>query len=163
MAPGRRLARPMAPSLTDLGLSLRRAGRDGYYAHRLGQAEPSQSLRPWWGVTPLAFLAWSHVDLPPLNSREQCRQFPYIIFLNYSKPLSIKKSESCKLNFIWGKNEDCSLGNSNSDSSERLLQRSSGEGHYIRFWRRESSVQSRAYFTKGFLLVMRNCYYHEGI
>ena len=93
----------MAPSLTDLGLSLRRAGRDGYYAHRLGQAEPSQSLRPWWGVTPLAFLAWSHVDLPPLNSREQCRQFPYIIFLNYSKPLSIKKSESCKLSFIWGK------------------------------------------------------------
>ena len=103
VAPGRRLARPMAPSLTDLGLSLRRAGRDGYYAHRLGQAEPSQSLRPWWGVTPLAFLAWSHVDLPPLNSREQCRQFPYIIFLNYSKPLSIKKSESCKLSFIWGK------------------------------------------------------------
>ena len=28
--------------------------------------------------------------------------------------------------FIWGQNEDCSLGGSISDSSERLLQSSSG-------------------------------------
>ena len=31
------------------------------------------------------------------------------------------QSESCKLSFLWGQNEDCSLGDSISDSSENLL------------------------------------------
>ena len=35
--------------------------------------------------------------------------------------------------FHLGQNEDCSLGDSTSDSSERLLQRGRGEGQYIRF------------------------------
>ena len=34
--------------------------------------------------------------------------------------------ESCELKFYLGQNEDCSLGGSISDSSERLLQSSSG-------------------------------------
>ena len=38
-----------------------------------------------------------------------------------------------------------------------------GEGQHIRFWWRGSSVQSSAYFTDGFLLVMRSWRYHEGI
>ena len=33
------------------------------------------------------------------------------------------QGESCKLSFIWGKNEACSLGDSTSDGSESLLQR----------------------------------------
>ena len=38
-----------------------------------------------------------------------------------------------------------------------------GEGQYIRFRWRGSSVQSSAYFTKGFLLVTRSWCHHEGI
>ena len=38
-----------------------------------------------------------------------------------------------------------------------------GEGQYIRLWWRGSSVQSSTYFTKGFLLGMRNGCHHEGI
>ena len=47
--------------------------------------------------------------------------------------------ESCKLKFcvfffnLWH-TEDCSPGDSTSDSSERLLQRGTGKGEYIRFW-----------------------------
>ena len=36
------------------------------------------------------------------------------------------QSESCKLSFIWEQNEDCSLGDSISDSFKKLLQRSNG-------------------------------------
>ena len=38
------------------------------------------------------------------------------------------------LKFYLGQNEDCRPGGSISDSPERLLQSSSGEGQYIRFW-----------------------------
>ena len=37
-----------------------------------------------------------------------------------------------------------------------------GEDQYIRSRWKRSSVQSSAYFTKGFLLVMRHWYHHEG-
>ena len=43
------------------------------------------------------------------------------------------QSESCRLSFIWGQNEDCSLGDSTSDSSKKLLQRSNGEGKTTAF------------------------------
>ena len=39
-------------------------------------------------------------------------------------PLSTKKDaqrENCKLSFIWGKNEDCTPGQSTSHSSEKLF------------------------------------------
>ena len=68
-----------------------------------------------------------------------------------------------QVKFYLVQNEDCSLRDSTSDSSERLLQRGVGGGQYIRFWWRRRSMPSRAYFTKGFLLVTRNWYYHEGI
>ena len=38
-----------------------------------------------------------------------------------------------------------------------------GEGQYIRFWWRGSSMQSSAYFTKVFLLVTRSWCHHEKI
>ena len=45
------------------------------------------------------------------------------------------QSENCKLSFIWGQNEDCSLGDSTSDSSKKLLQRSNGgRQDYSLFW-----------------------------
>ena len=43
-------------------------------------------------------------------------------------PLSTKKNaqcEGCKLSFIWGKNEDCTPGQSTSHSSETLFQKGS--------------------------------------
>ena len=42
------------------------------------------------------------------------------------RSLSTKKMFSRESSFIWGQNEDCSLGESTSDSSERLLPRGSG-------------------------------------
>ena len=49
------------------------------------------------------------------------------INFKFSCVLTLKKKkvqgESCKLSFIWGKNEACSLGDSTSDGSESLLQR----------------------------------------
>ena len=39
--------------------------------------------------------------------------------------------ESCKLTFIWGKNEDYNLGDSTSGSSNKLLWRGSREGQHI--------------------------------
>ena len=37
-----------------------------------------------------------------------------------------KKNAQCALPFIWGKNKDCSPGDSTSHSSERWLQRGGG-------------------------------------
>ena len=39
--------------------------------------------------------------------------------------------KSCKLSFIWGQDEDCNLGDSTSDSSDKLIWRRRGEGQYI--------------------------------
>ena len=39
-----------------------------------------------------------------------------------------------QIKFYFGQNENCSLGNNTSDSSEELLQRGSGEDQYVRFW-----------------------------
>ena len=47
--------------------------------------------------------------------------------------MSTKKDvqlESCELSFVWGQNENCSLGGSISDSFKRLLQ-SGSEGKSI--------------------------------
>ena len=38
-----------------------------------------------------------------------------------------------------------------------------GEGQYVRFWWRESSVQSNAYFTRDFLLLRRIWCHQEGV
>jgi len=42
--------------------------------------------------------------------------------------ITTKKMRNMRFKFYLGQNEDCSLGDSTSDSSERLLQRGSGEG-----------------------------------
>ena len=68
--------------------------------------------------------------------------------------------ESCKLSFMQvklylGQNEDCSLGDSTSDSSERLLQRGSGgRSKYKILVKGEFSALNRS--TKDFLLVTRS-------
>lgn len=52
-------------------------------------------------------------------------------------------------------------GWSSTNSSERLLQRGSWGRSIYKIWRRGTSVQSSAYFTKDVLLVTRRCH-HEG-
>ena len=47
------------------------------------------------------------------------------------QPKKKAQCESCELSFIWGKNEDCSSGDSTSDTSEKLLHRGKGKGQYI--------------------------------
>ena len=54
--------------------------------------------------------------------------------------------ESCESSFIWGQNEDCSLGASASDNFENLPQR----GQYMVKW---EYMQSSTYFSRRFLLV----------
>ena len=68
-----------------------------------------------------------------------------------------------QVKFYLGQSEDCSLGGSISDSSERLLQSGSGESQYIRFWWRGRSVPWSAQFIKDFLLVVRIWCHYEGI
>ena len=68
-----------------------------------------------------------------------------------------------QVKFYLGQSEDCSLGGSISDSSERLLQSGSGESQYIRFWWRGSSMPWSTQFIKDFLLVMRIWCHYEGI
>ena len=65
--------------------------------------------------------------------------------------------------FYLGQNEDCRPGGSTSDSSENCSKLAVGEGQYIRFWWRGSSIPLSPHFTKGFLLVMRIWCHHEGI
>ena len=68
-----------------------------------------------------------------------------------------------RIKFYLGQNGACSLGDSISDISERLLQSDKGEEQYIRLWWRGSSVLLNTHFTKGFLLVMKIWCHHEGI
>ena len=91
----------------------------------------------------------------------------YHTFLNYSIwDLSTKKRFTTLelwVKFYLGQNEDCSLGSSITDHSERLLQRGSGGRSILRFWWRGSSIPLSTHFTKGFLLVMRIWCHHKGI
>ena len=63
--------------------------------------------------------------------------------------------ESCKLGFIWGQNDVCSLGDSNLDSSVKLFQKGSGGRSIYVILVKGKFMQSSAYFTKVFLLVKR--------
>ena len=65
--------------------------------------------------------------------------------------------------FYLGQNEDCSLGGSNSDNSERLLQSGSGgKSIYKVLVKGEFNTMKHSIY-KFFLLVMRVWCYHEGI
>ena len=76
---------------------------------------------------------------------------------------------SCELSFYLGKNEDCSLGDSTSDSFEKLLQRGRGESQYTcDFGERGIHTIKCMFFQKvstslmKHLLVIRNGRHHEG-
>ena len=86
----------------------------------------------------------------------------------FSRPLPLgpKKdtpSESCELGFIWGKMRTAARETAPRIALRDCSEKTVGEGQYRRFWLRGSSAQSSAYFTKGFLLVMRGWCHHEGI
>ena len=56
--------------------------------------------------------------------------------------------------FYWGKNEDYSLGDSTSESSEKLLQRGRGEGQYICMWFSwKGNTYKHVFFHRRLLLV----------
>jgi len=62
-----------------------------------------------------------------------------------------------------GQNEDCSLEESTSDSSEKLLQRSTRGRSIYRILVKGEFNAINIYFTKGFLLVRWSYCHHEGI
>ena len=61
-----------------------------------------------------------------------------------------------------GKNEDCSLGDSTSDSSERLLQRGSGGRWIYKILVKGEFNALKHLLYKRILLFMRNWCHHEG-
>ena len=85
--------------------------------------------------------------------------------------LTLKKCTTWELRvkFCLGQNEDCSPRDSTSDSSEKLLQRGSGEGQYV--WdfgegevhtiKHIFSQKVSTSFMKLFLFMMNSCH-HEG-
>ena len=72
-----------------------------------------------------------------------------------AEPVLTKKVAQCErweLCFIWGK-----MSSSVQETAPQIALRDCSkeavrEGQYIKFWWRRSSMQSSAYFTKGFLL-----------
>ena len=57
------------------------------------------------------------------------------------------------IKFYLGQNEDCSPGDSISDSSENLFQRGRREGQYICDFVKGEYIQSSTYFPRRFLLI----------
>ena len=58
------------------------------------------------------------------------------------------------IKFFEGQDEDCNLGDSTSDSTEKLLQRGEGEGQYIRdFGKGGVRAIKHIFFCRKFLLV----------
>ena len=75
------------------------------------------------------------------------KENPYICRLKNDAQL-----ESCKLSFLWGQNEDCSLGESISDSSERLLQSCSGTKSICKaFMKGEFSTMRHSFYKRFFV------------
>ena len=68
-----------------------------------------------------------------------------------------------QVKFYLGQNEDCSPGDSTSDSSEKLLLRGREEGWYIcDFGEERVHVVKHIFSFRTFLLVTRSGYHHEG-
>ena len=64
--------------------------------------------------------------------------------------------------FIWGKMRTAAWRTEPQMALRDCSTEAVGEAQYIRFWWRGSSMQSSAYFTKGFLLVTRSWCHHKG-
>lgn len=65
--------------------------------------------------------------------------------------------------FIWGQNEDYSLGHSISDSAEKLLQKDRGKVNINMLLVKGKHMQSNTYFCRRFLLATRSTRHLEGI
>jgi len=73
------------------------------------------------------------------------------------------KTWESRVKFYLGQNEDCSPGDSSSDSSEKLFQR--GWGWKVSIYAisvKQEYLQSSTYFSRKFLLVMSSRRHHEG-
>ena len=71
--------------------------------------------------------------------------------------------ESCELSFIWGKMRTTAQETAPQIAMRDCCKEAVGKCQYIRFRWWGSSMQSRAYSTKVFLLVTRSSCHHEGI
>ena len=67
--------------------------------------------------------------------------------------------ESCKLSFIWEQNEDHSLGDSISDSPDKVLQRGRGTVSIYVILVKGEFMQSNAIFLQRFLIVSRSSHH----
>ena len=92
------------------------------------------------------------------NYKSVAKTYSYLAFWYlYVATLLLTKTdaqhESFKLSFIWDEMRTAAWETAPQialrDCSEQVM----GQGRYIRFWWRGNSMQSSAYFIKGFLLV----------
>ena len=67
-----------------------------------------------------------------------------------------------QLKFYLKQNEDCSLGDSTSDTSEKLLWRGRGKGYICDFGEGRVPAIKHIFFFRRILLVMRSSHHHEG-
>ena len=115
-------------------------------ASRVQNEDLSLEHFPSWVKAP-ALLSWESSELPRISHCSVCP-----VFFQLQKCQLKKKAqcESCKLSFIWGKNEDCSLGDCTSASSEKLLQRGKEESSArMWFWWRGNMCNQAHIFPKG--------------
>ena len=111
------------------------------------QSIGSQRVRHNWRDLALAHSAYITSGVAAQN---------LVVLIMFSRhPVDLKKKkaqcENCELSSTGGQKKDCSPGVSMSESSEKLLQRGSGERSvYMWFWWR-GDIYNQAYtFTEGF-------------
>ena len=104
---------------------------------------------------------WIQMNITSISERHFWKFIYLFKVLRVSKgiimcwPKNNAQHENCELRFICGQNEDCSPGDSTSDSAEKLLQRDRGEGQYIDdFGEGEiHAIMHIYFFCRSFLLV----------
>ena len=84
-------------------------------------------------------------------------------FTNRNVDYKDAQSESCELNFLWGKMRTSAWETAPQIALSECFRETVGEGQYKRFWWKGSSVLTSINFIKGCLLVKRSWCHHEGI
>ena len=87
-----------------------------------------------------------------------------IIFSSVKRRCRLKKMHNLRgASFIWGKMRTAPWKAASQIALTDCSKVAVGEGQYIRFRWKGSSIPLSTHFTKGFLLVMRIWCHHEGI
>ena len=136
------------------------------------KAWPSALLHLLLPTHPLLYPAmWPHTFLQKLASIHLLFPLHSVFFFSpYDNHLvhsvHLKKCTTWELwvKFYLKQIEDNSLGNSISDSSEKMRQRSTKEvSIYVILVKREYVHQAHIFFCRRFLLVLRSRHHHEGL